>query len=544
MALTTEFIGSIVTTAENTTDWANQTISAVEQWDLRIQGLFSNGFQASNKDGWGGYVMPAGSYDFTPGGANEGDHVYIWMSYLSMFNLEDVLTTGGGLYLIVGSSTSDYKAFCVADSNTSEKYNGGWKLWVIDPSKDATWEVGTPNMAAVTFFGVGVFTNAMFRADNLFIDAIKVGSGIRAYGTGTVDSSFQDILDDDMGTEANRWGILQEQDGIIYSYGRIEIGDNIGSSDTTFSDSGRIIQWVSQEYYDNTGTWVPLTGDNLFSFNVVDSGLNYTSFTDGVIVGSDGGRSGSTIVGSELVDTAIYLGVDSTSSATDINLYGTAFKNCRGGITMIDDPDHVFYGGSVIGCGQFDPVGSPILRNITFAETIDTTAYNAALLWNENIDIQSCSFIANEQAIQHDTTATVTYTNLTFSGNDYDVLFLDIGVLTITVDGGTIPTWIAPNGGSVSLPSSITLTMTVKDAAGDPINLAYAYIDDDDASPFIMNKQTNASGIASETWTGGAVADSIWRVRKYGYKHYVQVVDIGGIDISIPVTLIADPQQT
>lgn len=544
MAITTEFLGSIVTNAETEDNWANSSISAVEQWDIRIQGSFSNGFQASNKDGWGGYDMPAGSYDFTPGGANEDEHVYIWMNYLSMFNLEDVNTGGGGLYLIVGSSTTDYKAFAVADSGTTARYNGGWKLWVLDPTKAATWEIGSPDLSVVTFFGVGVYTNASFRADNLFIDTIKVGKGIRMFGTGTVGDSWQDVLDDDMGTEVNRWGIIQEQDGIIYAYGRLEIGDDQGSVETTFSDSGRIIQWIKQEYFDNTGTWVPLTSDDLFGLHIVDNGIGLTSFTDGIQVGSDGGRSGSLYVGSELVDTSIRLVSDSTNSSTDINLFGTSFKNCRGGITWADDPDHVFFGGSVIGCGQFDPVGAPSIRNVTFAEVNDSTAQDAALLWNDNIDIAKCSFIANENAIQHDFNDDVTYTNLTFSGNTFDVIFYDTGTLSISVSGGTIPTHQEPNGGTVLLPSSINLTMTVKDEVGDVIVGAFAYIDDDNQVPYIMNTTTNGSGVATVAHTGGAAPGSTWRVRKYGFKAYKQNVDIAGSDISIPVTLIEDPQQT
>jgi len=33
-------------------------------------------------------------------------------------------------------------------------------------------------------------------------------------------------------------------------------------------------------------------------------------------------------------------------------------------------------------------------------------------------------------------------------------------------------------------------------------------------------------------------------VRKYGFKDYKQLVDLGDFDTSLPVTLVADPQQT
>jgi hypothetical protein len=90
----------------------------------------------------------------------------------------------------------------------------------------------------------------------------------------------------------------------------------------------------------------------------------------------------------------------------------------------------------------------------------------------------------------------------------------------------------------------ITLSMTVKGESGSPINGASAYIDDNDVSPFIMNTTTNASGIASVSYGGGPTSGARWRVRKYGFKNFKMLIDIGTADISLPVTLVADPQQT
>ena len=117
------------------------------------------------------------------------------------------------------------------------------------------------------------------------------------------------------------------------------------------------------------------------------------------------------------------------------------------------------------------------------------------------------------------------------------------GVVTIYVVGGDQPSIRNGVGASTLLPSSITLTMTVKDDAGTTVSGAHAYIDNDDASPFIMNTVTNSIGVATTSYADGPSDNSTWRIRKYGYKPYVQIVDIELIDISIPVTLINDPQQ-
>ena len=114
---------------------------------------------------------------------------------------------------------------------------------------------------------------------------------------------------------------------------------------------------------------------------------------------------------------------------------------------------------------------------------------------------------------------------------------------TSYIDGLQLYTYIDT---SVLYPSEvITLTMTVKDENNVPISGAFAFIDDAAiTAPYIMNTTTDALGVASVSYSGGASLGSKWRVRKYGYKPYSQSVDIGSINIDLPVTLILDPQQS
>ena len=776
MALTTAFIGSgnPVNDAEATTNWNNTTISAVEQWDLRIQGSYSNAFQASNKDGMGYYdYSGTGSFDFTSGGTHWGQHVYIWVNYLSPFNLE-AKSAGvkSGLSLVLGSDSSNYAGWTIFDGTDIDKYSGGWKLWVLDPRKPPSWVTGTPSFSAIDTFGVWVQTNSTFRSDNLFIDEIKVGTGIRAYGTGTAGDSWQDILDDDMGTEANRWGIAQEQDGVIYLYGKVDIGDDVGTNSTTFSDQGKVIQYIKQEYYDANGNWAPLIGDDLFALNIVSNSTGSTTFTDGVIVGSDGGRAGSTIIGPDGIDVTINLD-DGNNASNDINLYNTSFKKCKGGINWINDSDHVFYGGSIVQCGQFDPVGAPIIRNCNFNETkyfptslsaaimddggaftdettdandsggsgdvnllpatpvandafyfgsdyqfnkitIDittsggattvlaweyyngsswasvtvadgtdnfnnvgmcrvtftepgtwstttvnsqgpyyyirarvTTAGNqavaeqmwlsgesagAALKWNTNIDIQKCNFLANSDTendpggIEHDTiysvytgtaddpgssttvlydagatftggnvavndyiyneddgsyakvtaltdvnnlahetlvggtlndwsngdnysiSPAITYTNLIFSGNDADVVNLASGGDGLFISKGGTSNPASFTGGNVEFLGSVTITITVKNSAGTEIQNAQTGVFLTSDGTELINADTNASGVVTDSYTGSTPAEvKVW-IRKASsgstrYKNYSSIQNITASGLLLDVTLVEDPNN-
>jgi len=97
--------------------------------------------------------------------------------------------------------------------------------------------------------------------------------------------------------------------------------------------------------------------------------------------------------------------------------------------------------------------------------------------------------------------------------------------------------------GNTTFKDSIDLTMIVKTVGGIAIQGALAYIDDQDESPFIMNTTTDEFGIATVNYNGSPMTDSRWRVRKYGYKDFKQLISTGSVNIDLPVTLVVDPQQ-
>lgn len=509
--------------------------------DVYLYGDTSMGNQYASKSGWSYFDLGAGNeLDFDVAGTEEGQFIYMWINISAKGAFDTLANKGFAIRL--GTSLTDYREFLIAGKNDANGWTGGWKLFVIDPTKTGSvGDTGTFDVGAVRMIGTWIDTDVSVRADSIFFSQIAVGTGIRVIGTST--TGWSDIVSYCTDYANRAWGMVQEREGIYYVYGKIYIGDSTQSIVTSFADTAApIIKFGISEYYISSA-WT-LSHPTDYGGLIIEDNASYTTtFDDGVIVGTDGGRSGSYLIGhDDLFVYADLYGGNATGSLT--RLYGTTFRNFGGGVNMGDDAQHLFYGGIITGCAEFDPVGAPILRNVIFSDNTTTTGTDYALVWNPSIDISDCSFLANEWSILHDADGSATYTNLIFSGStEYDILLTSTGTLTVSVDGGTIPTWSGVNGGTVSLPSSITLTMTVKDEAGDPIETAYAYIDDNNATPFIMNKTTNAQGVASETHTGGAAAGSTWRVRKYGYKAYRQIVDIAGDNISIPVTLIADPQQ-
>lgn len=428
------------------------------------------------KSGWLYFNMGASTaMDFTSGGTEEGQHIYIWV-HCPTIGLSATVASPG-VAIRVGSSTSDYRTFTVAGTDDSNGWDGAWKCFVIDPTKTGSiTDGGTLDLTAIQYIGAYMETTATAKGDNLFVGQIAIGRGLTITGTST--TSWKEVVDYCTDRPNRAWGMMQQREGIFYAYGQMKIGEtgrtgthtagtsttvmtdsaavfsidelvgktiyNItdGSSgvvtantattvtvssltggtdndwdtsdayeissqtvDVSFVDSGRIIQFGLSEYYISSA-WSTSADIDYSGIIIEDRTADWTTqykttFTDGVIVGTEQGRSGSTIIGNGNHDVSLdlYGGNDATSVTL---FYGTTFKDLTGVLNSGNDTDHKFLSVSWIGCEQFNPVGAPVIRNNTFAETVNT---DGALLWNADIDVEDCAFIANTlgEAIEHDT---------------------------------------------------------------------------------------------------------------------------------------------
>ena len=424
----------------------------------------------SNKAGWSYYDIGSGNeLDFTPTtGTEAGQFIYMWIFFPTPGLGETV--ANGGFTIRIGNDASNYRDYMVSASDNLNGWYGDWRCFVIDPTKSGTVaDTGTFNLASVRRFGCYVDATANAKGDNLFIDQISVGSGLRITGTST--TGWKDIVDYCTDYPNRAWGMMQEREGIYYIYGNIYIGDSTNqAANVSFTDSARILQFGDTEYYSGTA-WVTTMPTTANGITIEDHTSYTTTFSDGVIVGSDNGRSGSTIIGNTNQNVSLDLyGGNNTGSIT--TLYGTTIKDCSGSINSGNDSDHKFYGCTFVGCNQFDPVGAPVIRNCTFAELYDdgtgNASKNSALLWNSNINIQNCNFIANNHSstdiahgIEHDAAGSVTYTNLYFSGNEVDVHFsATTGDLTIGIAGGDTPTYTDDSTGTVTINNAKTVSLS------------------------------------------------------------------------------------
>lgn len=432
----------------------------VLETDFFIQGSFCISKAVSGATG----TIKGMWWDNTATGTHDlsgGDHLYIWI-----FNGTPgvcLVRRLGGVRIRLGTTTANYADWFVDGNDTLLR--GGWKRYVLDPRK-APSEIGGAGvtLSSIRYFGALFATGGTVKAANLGIDAIDVGRGLKVWGT--ADNGWQDILDADMGTPRNRYGIVQEDSGIIFARGEIVFGDGSGTALLDFRDTNRVVVWEDFQY--NSGTVsMRAISDQLYKLEVVGNSSASGTFTDGIKVGTGDtarGRAGSLF---RTAGPSIQAGV--WHSEIDVLLlYGTNFRGFDGGLRFGLNTAHEFMGGTVDQSGQINPA-SVAMRNVNFVSTVHEAYSGSALLWNANIDVKNSNFIAhthasaNPHGIEHPQATTGSYEGLIFIGNDYDIEFsAPSGDLLVNAIEGSNPLTyeITGGGSSVTINTPVTFELT------------------------------------------------------------------------------------
>jgi len=400
---------------------------------------------------------------------------------------------------------------------------------------------------------------------------MAVAKGLRITGTSTAGWAEAVAYCTDYTNRA--WGVLQEREGIYFVYGGLWIGTTAttGSLNTSFVTAGRVIQFGKSEYRNAATNWVTSYPDTANTIVVQDSSAYSTIFQDGVIVGTDNGRSGSQFIGdpNSTISMTLYSG-NHASSVT--KLYGSTLKDIKGTIILGANTANQYFSDTFQGCGIMT-LGTSSVQNTLFVSQLGLITYGGgvlkncsfisstlpvALYWNQNLETDgkldgilfSSSGTGHAIEFGPNTPSSLTFNDLVFTGYGADetadaAIYNNSGkAIAISLFGTTEPTVRNGSGASTTFPSSITLKITVKDESGTPMQGVRCYIDDQNQSPYILDDITNEEGEASTSYTEGPVSNATWRVRKYGYYPFQQLVSIGGEDITLPVTLVADPLQT
>jgi len=423
----------------------------------------------------------------------------------------------GGLRFGVGSSSGNIDFWNETGNDYGRNPLGGWQNFAIDPTYTPDATEGSPTGAMQIF---GFFPNMLqvvSKGNMHGVDIIRFGRGdlyveygeAGNYGTFAGMASANDA-------QSARWGLFQYQAGSYLWKGLMSLGTSSNAVDFRDSNRNIVIDDTPRTY----------ASFNRIEINNASSNIEWTNINISALGTLSKGEF-------EAIDNAT---IDFTTCVfTDMS-------------TFVFDTNSTLTVCTWRRCGLVTGGGATFDRC-----DFDSSTASAAVVVSDLDQVSACHFISDgsghavELTSVGDGTMTWSNTHTGYSGTSTDAaLYVNVGsgTLDITVAAGADTPSIRTAGATVNIVTSVNLTMTVKDSSGSVIVGAYAYIDDNDITPFIMNTTTNGSGVATTTYSGSPVTGARWRVRKYGYKPFKQIIDIGSSDISIPVTLVTDPQQS
>jgi len=453
------------TSCDSTTDWAGD-VDPVLDTDIFIQGTGSLSAKTGKLVVQHIWFDIAGTVDLT-------DVVlYSWWFTLQIGIVG--LKSEGGIRLRVESSPSDWAEWYLAGRDT---WAGGWRCFPVWTGSTPDETSGTVNMAAINRIAVGWYTiKAPKLYPNIFWDAIRYGTGLRIKGgTEASPATFNDILAaEDL--VANKWGILEEYEGIIYASGKLYFGSPVDGEATYFSDINEVVIFKDLPFGD--------------FYEIILQG-NATATTK-IYFGSKSGEAG--ISGCVFRSAgASTCSIDATDpNITDLGFYGCSFFN-MGTISL---PPYSTT-REVLNCNfEASAMVLPDTCIVKFCKFI--SADDAAIqIADTDHNVTDSDFIANPYAVRMPTAGTFTFDALIFTGNTIDIDNTSGGAITINATNGSNPTTYT---GDTTIINTVYLTVDVEDVDGVPIENAAVRIERLSDGAELMNQYTDVNGRAQTTY--------------------------------------------
>ena len=439
------------------------------------------------------YVAGGGTaLDFSPGGSEKNQLVYVWANGLFPLNSTGVAVGGfyGGLGIALSDDATLSNSWAAWSIYGLETYPGGWQKLVIDPTKAPTASGGTFSVSSllqIRQFGIAYcFTAGKSGPQAVWVDAIDVGSGLRIYGTGTTEAAFNDLLDEDEGTTNNRYGVfksLETTDTVLETQGKIFIGDETGVNSTDLSDIDKIIVMAAPQYQNSAGGFENAIPDDYLEVKIEGNTTGSTNIrfgikVDGATTDEDTGRNGVLFLGNSDYNCDFKFNDGNVDS---LDMYGCTIRSFQptGGLVWNAASNHDFVGSFLDNSAKLTPDSGVRIRNSTFLNHPSgigpTGEADAAVLFEtsppdtEISDIVNSSFVSNFYAVEHAESGEYTYDGLSFSANDYDVYYSYTGVgdLIINATNGSNPATAETGNPSNTVTFVNAVTLTLEDVVAN-----------------------------------------------------------------------------
>lgn len=366
-----------------------------------------------NTTGKAGMVTDASPITWT-----SGDYLFGWVTWLAPGAISTQAL--GGLAMLAGSGTGDFKVFYVGGNDFGSSPYGGWQNFAVDPELTADETQGTPDGDYDVVGGGANVLSAVAKGSPLGIDVFRSGRGEMrvALGDGTTPATFAGMAAANDATAA-MWGLFQAIDGGYRYKGLMTLGY---TSAVTFEDSNVSIVIDNTEFVNS--------GFNAIEIRQATSDISWENITFASL--------GTTSPGSfEVIDnaTVVMTGCTFNDMSTfdflsNTDAIGCTFRRCGqvtggGGLftdSIIDDYNGTTGTSALVYAETVDPDGE--LDGMSFTKGTDTTH---AIQFGDTIP------------------TTITLRDMTFSGysaadsaDDSTLYFADTaGTITVNLVGCT-----------------------------------------------------------------------------------------------------------
>ncbi|MEJ1409374.1 MAG: hypothetical protein RPU60_04035 [Candidatus Sedimenticola sp. (ex Thyasira tokunagai)] len=464
---------------------------------------YNNAEQGSNSESWnvGKNTTETGTLTKSASlNSSRGLFVFLMAS-----NLAPYYTS---IDLELQSSAGNYKNFECANS-ANKAIAGVFVPTVVDYVNKGA-DVGTflPGSLATSRIIVDNSSSGNIRAViNNWIDAMYYGVGHTVSGTTSSDALFAEAFAvDDL--VANKYGILLEQGGIIFSQGDLDLAGTLTSKGETlvFLET---VNGYSTYNLDITGT-VVLENTSILEDGAVDYNFDSTAATSFSMIGGVF-RGYLTLVNAAGQTMSGIVFQDGGTATISNTVSESPFNQC-GVITIT---------GTLDGCtiNKSTATKATTAANTNKADGChfikDTSASHALELTGAAGD-----YAWNSTASGYDTGSTgngVEVTGGSITGNEHIHITATTGTFNITVaDGATVPS-VSSAGAVVNVTANqITLQVTVlDDSTGLPLQYAHVWMGKDSDKSQLINGATDVNGEISTAIDYDADTDVVGWARQW-----------------------------
>jgi hypothetical protein len=448
--------------------------------------------------------------------------------------INDAQPGAGGYNLIIGSTSANYEEHYI-HGNATYPITGGWIVTPIDPNivNFTGANTGTPTLSSITYYAVTATMSGSSKVENVAADAIDyvtAGDGLElTRGDGANDdATFQNLVDFDEGTSANRYGIIQTREGIIYVNGTIKIGNS--SVSTEFTDSSQTLVWP----------------DGIFDTDYAGMKIDCTdtattvSITDCTFIGR-GSPPGNS-------ETRPSLTVSGNTAGTT-TLDGCVFTNWN--VSTLSG-NTTATGSSWVNCQRLNQANASIISCTMDSSPVTT---NNAFLISDNLNtISGTTFNSGGSGHAIEITKPGTYT---FDGNSFNsygstgtgdaAIFNNSGgAVTIDLLNSATPTFINGTSATTTINNNVKIDVNVLDSGASPISGANVAVFIASSDTNVLLSSTNVNGNANTTYNYSADENVYIRVRSSTTSvspRYTPTSTVGTITengLNVTVTLFED----